>query len=199
MTNYVPFLAISFVLWNFILASINDASLSYVQAERLLKQTPLPMYFPLVRSFTKNAVIFFHNSIIMILALIIFGVGAKPVLFLVVPGLVVLMANLYWLGTIVAIASTRYRDLPPIVTSFFMLSFYVTPILWQPEDLPESFRRIVVNFNPFFHLMELVRAPLLGFSPSLLNWMVTIGLLLGGSVVARVVYIRFSPRINYWL
>ena len=196
---YIPFLSISFVLWNFMLISANESALSFVQSERLLKQTALPKFFPVLRSFAKNSIILAHNFSIIFIVVPLFRIDIGPSVFLAIPGLAILLGNMYWISTVIGIVSTRYRDLPPIVSSFFMISFYVTPILWMPETLPENFRQIVVTFNPFFHLMEIVRAPLMGNTPETLNWVVAIGALVIGSLIALQIHRKYSRKIVYWL
>lgn len=199
LSVYFPFLAISLVLWSFLLSATNDSALAFVQSERVLKQVPLPKFFPVLRSFSKNFIIFAHNSLIILAVLLVFRVDAGLSALLALPGFAILLGNGYWISTALAIVSTRYRDLPPIVSSFLMLAFYVTPVLWMPETMPKRFREIVVTFNPFFHLMELVRAPLLGKTPELLSWMVSIGCLVFGSLFAFELHRRFSKKIVYWL
>ena len=38
--------------------------------------------------------------------------------------------------------------------------------MWLPNLLPERAGMYMLTFNPFFHLIEIVRAPLLGQLPS---------------------------------
>ena len=53
--------------------------------------------------------------------------------------------------------------------------FYLTPIMWLPNLLPERAGMYMLTFNPFFHLIEIVRAPLLGQLPSTQNWLAACG------------------------
>ena len=58
----------------------------------------------------------------------------------------------------------RFRDIGPIVGSVMQIAFFLTPVIWQPEQLGPS--RWMLPLNPFFALLEIVRAPLLGTVPS---------------------------------
>ncbi len=64
------------------------------------------------------------------------------------------------LGTFCA----RFRDIGPIVASIMQIAFFLTPVIWQPEQLGEH--AVYLPLNPFFTLIEIVRAPLLGTTPS---------------------------------
>ena len=69
--------------------------------------------------------------------------------------------------------------------------------MWKPELLSEHSN--LVALNPFFHLIEVVRAPLLGEMPSLVNY-TAVGLItLANGVLAAVFFARFRARISYWI
>jgi lipopolysaccharide transport system permease protein len=99
------------------------------------------------------------------------------------------------MGTLCA----RFRDIPQIVSNLLQVSFYLTPIIWMPELLPERASKMLLDVNPFFHLIEIVRAPLLGATPSLLNWLVALALAMAGWIGGLVFFGRFRSRIAYWL
>jgi ABC-type polysaccharide/polyol phosphate export permease len=199
LSEYMPFLASSLVLWNLILNSMNDSAIAYLQSERIIRQVRTPPSLPIVRVFGKNLIVFLHNSLILIVVALIFGIWPGWYLLLSLFGLLLLAGNLAWIGTIIGIVSARYRDFPPIITTALTLSFYVTPVLWQPERLPESFRQVVVTYNPLYHLMEIVRAPLFGQVPDATSWAVAVVMIAIGGTVARFVSKRFGWRIAYWL
>jgi ABC-type polysaccharide/polyol phosphate export permease len=57
----------------------------------------------------------------------------------------------------------------------------------------------VIDFNPFYHVIEVVREPLLGKAPAVANWIVSAGLIVLGSALTLYVFSRFRQRIAYWL
>jgi len=199
LDEYLPFLAVSLVVWNLIVTGINDSTSSYLQSERIIRQVRTPPLLPIVRAVGKNLIVFAHNAIILAVVLAVFGVRPGWFLLLSLIGLGFLVGNLMWLGAVFGTIGARFRDFPPIVSSVLTLSFYVTPIIWQPERLPVEFRNIVVDFNPFFHLMELVRRPLFGEFPEMESFLAALTLLVVGSGLALLVSNRFGWRIVYWL
>ena len=76
-------------------------------------------------------------------------------------------------------------------------NFFLTPIIWQPSLLPG--RALALDVNPFFHFVEVVRAPLLGQAPALLSWYAVLGATAGGWLVTLVLYRRYHGRIAYWI
>ncbi len=196
---FFPFLAISLILWNFIVSSVIDSTGAYLQSQQIVKQMYVPGFFPVVRVISKNIIIFGHNLSIIAVVMVVFGIAPTPILLLFVPGLVVVTALIYAVATTAAIVSARFRDVPPIISSVLMVSFYVTPIIWMPESLPDQFRSVVLTWNPFYHLMELIRSPILGATPSVLNWLAGIGLSILAGIFAWRVSREYSWKIVYWL
>ncbi len=43
--------------------------------------------------------------------------------------------------------------------------FFITPVIWKMEMLPG--RALLLDLNPFYYLVEIVRSPLMGNPPSL--------------------------------
>ena len=199
LSQFFPFLAISLVLWNFIVTGINDATDAYVKSQQIMKQMRVPSFFPVIRVMAKNIIIFAHNLVIIAIVAAIFGVRPGWSLVLFIPGLVVVVGVLYFVSTIAATISARFRDVPPIVSAVLMVSFYLTPVIWMPNTLPEPARSVVLTINPLFHLMELVRGPILGEPPTGLNWLVGLGLLIVTYVAAQWVSKKFFWKVVYWL
>jgi ABC-type polysaccharide/polyol phosphate export permease len=77
--------------------------------------------------------------------------------------------------------------------------FYLTPIMWAPNLLPKSASLYLLDFNPMYHLFEIVRAPLLGQTPTMANWVVCLGMAVVGWGGAILLYGRYRFRIAYWL
>ncbi len=75
--------------------------------------------------------------------------------------------------------------------------FFLTPIFWMPNSL--SHRPVFTVVNPFYHLIELVRAPLLGHEPTLLNWQVaSYGCAIAGLLAILSASIA-SKRLTLWI
>ena len=60
-------------------------------------------------------------------------------------------------------------------------------------------RVAVLEFNPFYHLVEVARAPLLGKVPALSSWIAVLIVTIGGWVLAFAFFRRYCWRIAYWV
>ena len=116
---------------------------------------------------------------------------------LLLPGLALIIANALWVCLLFGMVCARFRDVPQIVTSLLRITFFLTPIIWKPEQLGK--RIGILDMNPFFHMIELVRAPLLGQTPTAFTWTVGLAMAVGGWLVTFLFLRRFRSRISYWL
>ena len=198
MAEFLPSLTIGLILWTFISSSITEGCASFISAERIIKQLPIPLFVHVQRVVFRNMLIFAHNAIIIVLVLAFFRVPLSGTTLLSLPGFLLLSINLLWIALFMAIVCTRYRDLPQIVINFLQVAFFLTPIIWTAAFLPARSQGFLL-FNPFFHLIEIVRAPLLGQSPSWLNWIGALGTAIVGCAGVLVLYGRYRRRIPYWL
>lgn len=195
--SYVPFLCLGMVCWEFVSKSITEGCRTFLDLEHLIKQIRLPLSTHVAGVVWRNTATFLHNIVIFLVVAVIFQVWPGAIGLLVIPGLILLVLNLFWMTLLLALICARFRDVPQIVQTAVQLLFFVTPVFWKPEMLKGL--GPVVEFNPFFHMIELVRAPLLGQAPTALNWIVMLATLaLGGTLTFRL-FARFRKRVPYWL
>lgn len=197
--EFLPFLSIGIILWAFITSVISEGCLSFIAAEGIIKQLPIPLFAHVLRMLWRNILIFCHNFVIFPITLLVMGRHIDSVALLSVLGFILLLLNLTWISLLLGILCTRYRDISQIIGSVLQVLFYLTPIMWMPSSLPSASSFYLLDLNPVFHLIEIVRAPLLGHAPTETNWLVSIGIAIVGWGISIVVYSRYCKRIPYWL
>jgi len=199
MADYLPFLAAGLIFWAFISGVINEGCMGFIDAEGIIKQLPIPLFVHILRVLWRNTLIFGHNILIFPLVLLAVGKPVTAHILLVIPGFLLAALMLSWVALFCAIICARYRDLPNIVASILQVAFYLTPIIWSPSLLPERAAAMILQFNPFYHLLELLRAPLLGAWPEPLSWLVVAAIALFGWVLTLGFFARYQHRVAYWL
>jgi ABC-type polysaccharide/polyol phosphate export permease len=196
--SFLPYLAAGFIVWNFCTAAINESTTAFVQAEGLIKQGGIPLSLHIFRTIFRNFIISAHNLSVMLLLYVWQPSLLNWHLLLLVPGLALMLVNFAWISIIIAVFCTRFRDLPPIIGNVLQILFFVTPVMYRPETLPAHLS-LLVKLNPFFYLIEVVRAPLLGSAPSAEAYAVLVSFAVGGSLLAFWFFARTRARIAYWL
>lgn len=199
LRQFLPFLSAGIIFWGFISTVLTESCAGFIAAEGIIKQLPIPLFVHILRMMWRNILILGHNLVIF--PLVLLAVGSPPhwSIFLAIPGFALLLVNLCWLSLLLALVCARFRDLAQIVSSALQVIFYLTPIVWIPKTLPSETAIYLLNLNPVYHLIEIVRAPLLGDLPTLLNWAYAGAMAIVGWAVALLVYGRYKRRIAYWL
>lgn len=199
MREFLPFLAIGIILWVYISTVINEGCTAFISSDAIIKQLPLPLFLHVMRVIWRNAVILAHNVVIIPVLFLVFLKPLELVAFLAIPGLLLSTLTLAWVALLAGVLCTRYRDLTQIVASVLQIAFYLTPIIWMPGLLSGRRSFFFLEMNPFYHLIEVVRAPLLGSAPTLTNWVVSAALALVGWIITLWLHGKYKNRISYWL
>ena len=160
LKDFLPLVALGIVFFGTMSGMITEGCSTFVQAAGMLSQTSLPMFTFVWRTVFRNLINLGHHLVIVIAVLIYYGYWRQSNVPVAVIGLVFMVLNTAWISMLVGIASARFRDIPQIVISVMQFAMFVTPVFWPANRLGRH--HIVLDFNPFYHLLEAVRAPLMG-------------------------------------
>jgi lipopolysaccharide transport system permease protein len=196
--EFLPYFAVGQIMWLLISTQLNDACTMFIQYQSLIKQITVPLTVHVLRKVWHNFIIFLHNFIIIIAVLIIVGRGFSWESLYAIPALILILSLLFLLSVILGIICTRFRDITQIVAVFFQIVYLFTPIIWMRKILPAKYSW-VTDFNPFFHMIELVRAPLLGVAPAAYHWICMLIYIAVSASIAFYLLKRFRHKVAYWL
>jgi ABC-type polysaccharide/polyol phosphate export permease len=194
---YLPYIAIGLITWGFISGTTIECCSAFVDSSGIIKQIRLPFTVYVLRVIWRSLIIFLHTIVLIIPIGLIFGLKLSWADILVVPGLFLLFANQMWVGIVVAVLSARYRDVVQLIATAIQIAMFATPIMWPISSLGNA--QIIAQINPLYHLIDIVRSPLLGNAPRLLSWLVVVGLCAVGYLIAILLLWRGNRRIVYWL
>ena len=195
--DFLPFLTLGLLAWGLITGVIMDGCNVFIGAEGIIKQIKIPHATHVYQVIWRNLIIFAHNIVVYAGVAIYFGIWPNFYTLMVLPGILIFLVNSIWITLLVGIISTRFRDVPQIIASLLQVSFFMTPIIWKPELLAK--RVILLQGNPFYHFIELIRAPLLGKEIPGETWSIVGGITITGYFITFLVFRRFRSRIAYWL
>lgn len=197
ISDYLPYLGIGLVIWQFISTAANEACMSMIGAGHIIKQIRMPLTTHVCRMAWRNFIILLHSLPVVVLLMVFFGHAITPEAFLLAPGLLIVLLNAVWSGVVFGILCARYRDVAPIIGNLFQVGFFLTPVMWRAADLKG--RGWIADFNPFHHLIEIVRGPILGVPVPVESWACSLVLLIVGFALAQFLMVRFRERVAYWL
>jgi len=199
--EFIPYLTIGMILWTYLTNSIVDGGNAFIHAEGYIKQISLPIYVYIFRAFVSISVTMLITMGAFAIVAVVYRLPITPSTLLAVPGLVMVMVSTLLLITIFAHLNTRFRDVAHMASVGMQVLFYVTPVIF-PAALLRHRRdlTLVVELNPMYHLLEVVRQPLLnGVAASWHSYAAVAAIILVLAAGAAVVIAAFQRRIVFAL
>ena len=200
LSEYFPYLVTGMLTWTLIATTVTDMVEAFSLNESMLKQIKLPYSLYVHRVAARNILIFFHNVLVFVPIAIIYHSNINIGLnwLLIFPGLLIIYFNSITFGLAFAMIGARYRDISQLIKSLIQVVFFLTPVMWSPKILPAKMQ-FIVNLNPAFSLLELIRAPLLGYYVSVTTVCMILLTTLVGLAISYFMFASRRARIIYWL
>lgn len=197
LREFLPFVAFGIVFFGVITGIAIEGCDTFVQASGILSQTSMPMLTFVWRTVFRNLINLAHHAVIIVAVMVVYGYWREADFLAALLGIGLLVLNASWLSLLVAIISARFRDIPQIVASVMQFAMFMTPVFWKPDRFGSH--AAFLNANPFYHILEAVRAPLLGanVAPHTYLWLSVMALI--GWAVAFSVFARTRRRIVHYL
>jgi len=172
ITQLAPYILSGMIIWEFVIASAVGGSLAFIQADAYIKQCTHPLAIYTLRTVFTNIMVLSMASLSLVAWVLIvmpqnFGwswlaaLAIFPVLFFIA-----------WpMATILAYIATRFRDLPHALTLILQAMWFVSPIYFEAKLFRDGGIAWLIEYNPIYHMLEIVRAPLLhGLWPTFENF-----------------------------
>src|SRR6201747_1610566 len=86
LRDYLPFLALSQVLWGFLGALVSEACTVFTDAEGIIRSVRMPFFVFSIRALIRNAIALAHNIVVIVVVFAIFSIWPTWEAFLALPG-----------------------------------------------------------------------------------------------------------------
>jgi ABC-2 type transport system permease protein len=197
VADFIPHVGAGLIVWTFLSTMILESAIVFTNSEGIIKQIRMPLTVHVCRMVWRNVMIFAHNAVILLCLLYLIP-EINIIELLTIPfGVFLIALNGLWIGLVIGVICTRFRDVAQILANVVQVLFFVTPIFWKPELLAN--RGWIAEYNPAYHFIELIRSPLVGGGIPESSWLITSSITLAGFIVAIAVLAKYRSRVAYWL
>lgn len=198
LRDYMPFLALSLVLWGFLSSLVSEACTCFTAVDGMIRSVRMPFSLYAARMVLRNLLVLAHNVLVIVVVDLVLREAPGPRgLLLAFPAFLLWLIDGMALGILLGAFCARFRDIPPIVANVMQMAFFISGIIYKPEQL--GAKAWLLPFNPFFSLLETVRAPLMGHIPSMTVYLSAIGYSLVMCGLAWLLFARVRGRIAFWV
>lgn len=155
--NYVIFLIVGIIPWNFFTTVVNQGTTTIVNNGNIIKKVYFPREILPISVVTSGLINFFISCIIILMFIIFGGMSLSPVMLLL--PLIALIQYILSLGIIFILSAINVyiRDIEYIVNFIVMMLFYATPILYSSELFANTAFEWIMNINPMAHIINAYR------------------------------------------
>lgn len=195
--EYMPSLAAGYLFWNMFATVISESPTIFIDNAAYLKDMKINHLILIVRALARNTIILLHNAIFIACVSFYYQIWPQWQLIFLIPGLALVLLNLFWIMLIIGILGARYRDLVPIIMSLVQVLFFISPITWLPKLVGEN--SWIIRLNPIAYFLDLTRSPALNESPLMASWIVSSMICVFGLTCAFLLYAYKRERIVYWI
>jgi lipopolysaccharide transport system permease protein len=154
--DFALYFAAGFLPWLAFQDSVIRASRSIIDNKNYIKKVPFPSeIFPIYTTLSEfvNLLI----GLVIYLFMFIFLKGVPSAYILLLP-LAILLQMIFTLSLAFFLSSgaVYFRDIPTMLVPLFMIWFWVTPIAYTINLIPEGLQWIV-KLNPAYYMIEIYR------------------------------------------
>lgn len=154
--NYTVFLVVALIPWTFFSSTLVQSTLSIVGSAGIVKKVYFPREILPISTVTSNLFNFLISCIIIVAALLISGVGLSFYILLLPLVVIVQYILLIGLTFIVSSITVYIRDLEYFINVLMMLWFYLNPIVYSIDFIPQKWLPIF-KLNPMLHIINAYR------------------------------------------
>ena len=204
LSYFLPHVTVGLIIWGFISGCVKEGSTVFIENEGLIKQLPSALSVHVYRLVWRQLLFLAHNMVIWVILVAVFRPDLGWDFFLAIPALALLVVNGVWVTMFFGIVATRFRDVAPLLDALIQLAFYVTPIVWTTRTLEQQGGEVaeqarIVEINPLFHYLEIVRAPMLGNHVEFYHWAIVLGCTVVGLGLTLLAMRQWRFRVSYWV
>ncbi len=202
LKEYAPYVLVGLTLWQFVVENTTLGCRSFQAGAAYIRQQAVPLaIFPLRMALGAA----FHTGVALLLGLTVtwyfHGFRNLAVLPVVLPSLVLFFLFGWSVATVCGISQTHFPDTCYMLELLLQFMFYLTPIIYRPHTLQsQPGLSWVVDCNPMWSLMELIRQPVLyGELPPLYNVVVSVVFVAGMVGLALWCLRKLERTLVFWI
>lgn len=194
---FIPSLTVGLVVWQLLAGCITESPMTFTRNASIIRNLRTPyLIFPL-QLLLRHLINFAHNMIVVVAVLLIFPPQISFAQLLLLPGMLIVIANLLWLVVLVGMIGARFRDVEQIIAALMPVLFFLSPVIYRPDQL--GVQEHFAWLNPLSYMISLLRDPMLGIVPPFFVYLVSIVMLCVGSAATLWLWIHRQSRIVYWI
>ena len=198
VSGILPYIAVAMIFWSFLTGILTEATTAFPSMGNIFLNQRTSISVAIFAVIYRNLIYLAYNLIIAAAIFLFYMKLPTLQFFMVIPGILMTLIFITSASYILAIIATRYRDAVPLTLSVTQIGYFITPVLWRPEFIPEAYRWIN-TVNPFAVFLALLRDPLLGEKIPQSTWYAAGLYTIAAVLLALPIIGKYSKRVIFWI
>ena len=204
-SEFAPHLATGLVIWTLLGGYITRGPDVFKQNRGMLLQGKTRLTDIILTDNAELVVHFCHQAVIIAGFCLYYKTITSWYALMSLLGFLIVINAGYWLTLVLGILGARYKDVGQFTTAIVGIAFLATPIIWMPAKTSgvlvaskASILDAYMTYNPFYHFLRIIQAPLLGDPIEPLTWKI-VGFISAALMIASfILYRRYKNLVVVW-
>ena len=193
--SFAIWLAVGFWVWTFLTDAVVNGCNSFIAARPWIIGTNIPLPVYVFQTTTRSLIRFSFSLPVVVGVLVFFQWEFSLQWFWTLAGFLALIVNCMWVQLFLATICSKYRDFGHLTQSIMQVMFFLTPILYTPEQLGD--KAYLLNYNPFTHYLAIIRDPIYYQTFPVLSWQVVGIFTVVGWGLALAAFQKIGPEVPF--
>lgn len=196
-TYFALYLTSGFFVWQLASISVSSAANTFTTSQGFIRNDALPLSIYVFKDVSRELLDTALTTIVVVAVFLFYRPTVTFTAVLCIAAMLLIIANMIWVKLLIGVIATRYRDVGHLIQAIMRVMMFLTPIFWMPDQVGAAM--VLLWWNPFFHVLEIFRAPLIDNQIAFESWVYLGVVTLVGWTSALVVYGQYRWRIAFWL
>ncbi|MGR0278177.1 ABC transporter permease [Marinomonas dokdonensis] len=184
--GHLKYFSISYTVWYVFSSMVSESCMIWPSNEKYIKNSVVNLYVFLYAHVARFIFILCLNLPFPIVLNYYYGDIAFLNVVYSVLGVILFLFFGFLLSVVLSFLNLKVRDFSRFMPNVLLLTYLSTPILWHVDKLGDN--RWVAEYNPIFHVLELIRAPLLDGVVPFDSYIVVASMLIFLSIISYSLY-----------
>lgn len=155
---YPVFVLMGTLIWGLFIGILNSSMTVFPRSRMMMMRIKLPFEIFFVVQILVKLIPFIISMVILIPILFLFKVPLSINLLILPIAIIPVISLALGLGMLFSTFTSLSYDLKRVVSSFFNLAMFFTPVVYSADKLSEGNFRAIVLHNPISHLLDFSRS-----------------------------------------
>ena len=194
----IPQVTCGFLVWYYVSGAIVEGSSCFIDQQHTFLSQKLPIIFFPLHSLIKNTVNFIKSLVVVLLVDLVFTPTEMTAVMFFPLYFLISWLNLFLLIYVIGFLSTRFRDIPILISSIMPILFFLSPVVFKTEFLPPELTWVLL-LNPMSPILICIRDPLIGVTPDFNFLLVQIVMIVILISFLIPLFARKHKNLPFWL